>query len=140
VEYVATVSLFRDRFATPFRRVENHFFVSYDIWGAGDEYAVSTPGPPQRRATNLSLSATETWCLERVTVTPLGIAKDQDFWLQLDLRTVPPKMSSILNGQGLHVDLMEVVTPGEQEKQTFRTERPLRLDDLKKPSAGGRRG
>lgn len=139
VEYVATVSLFRDRFVTPIKRVENHFLVSYDILGTGDEYSVSTPGPPRRNATNLSQSATETWCLARVAVAP-GIAKDQDFWLQLELRTVPPRMSSILNGQGLHVDLLEVLTPGENERQQFRTEHPLRLDDLTKPLSGGRRG
>jgi hypothetical protein len=141
VEYVATVSLFRDRFATPFKRVENHFFVSYDILGTGDEYAVSTPGPPKRNKSNLSQSATETWCMERVVVAPGGIAKDQDFWLQLELRTVPPKISSILSGQrGLHVDFMELVTPAQVERQVFRTEHPLRLDDLTKASGGGRRG
>jgi two-component system, NtrC family, nitrogen regulation sensor histidine kinase NtrY len=90
VEYVATVGLFRDPFVTQFKRSEHHFFVSYDVWGAGDVFAVSTPGPPARRATNLSLSATETWCLERLALGTVGIPKNEQFWLQLELRTVPP--------------------------------------------------
>ena len=121
IEYVATVGLFRDQFVTQFKRSEYHFFVSYDVWGTGDVFAVSTPGPPARRATNLSLSATETWCLERVVVATAGIALDQQFWLQLELRTVPPKLSSVLGDTGVYVNVIEVLTPGQDERQTFRT-------------------
>jgi len=139
VEYVATVGLFRDQFATQFKRSEYHFFVSYDVWGTGDVFAVSTPGPPLRRATNLSLSATETWCLERVLVGTTGIARDQQFWLQLELRTVPPKLSSILNSGGIHLDVIEVLTPGQDERQTFKAG-PMRLDDLLNARRRGRSG
>jgi hypothetical protein len=136
VEYVATVGLFRDQFATQFKRSERHFFVSYDIWGAGDVFAVSTPGPPPRKRTNLSLSATETWCLENVAVATAGLAHDQQFWLQLDLKTVPPKLNSILeSGGGLRVNVIEVLTPGQDERQTFKAG-PLRLDDLVKSGKG----
>jgi hypothetical protein len=135
VEYVATVGLFRDPFATQFKRAEHHFFVSYDIWGTGDVFAVSTPGPPQRRASNLSLSAAETWCLERVAIVPAGFPKDQQFWIQLDLRTPPPTIKSILNGGGIHVDLIDVLTPGQDERQTFRAG-PLRLEDFPKSHRG----
>ncbi len=140
VEYVATVGLFRDQFATQFKRTESHFFVSYDIWGNGDMFAVSipgAPGKPTRRRTNLSLSATETWCIENVVVSTAGIPQDQQFWLQLDLKTVPPKISSILEpGGGLHVNVIEVLTPGLDERQVFRTSSPLRLEDLKKSGKG----
>lgn len=136
VEYVATVGLFRDQFASQFKRVENHFFVSYDVWGTGDVFAVSTPGPPQRRATNLSLSAAETWCLERVVVGTSGLPRDQQFWLQLELRTVRPKLSSILNGGPIHLDVIEVLTPGEEERQLFHAG-PLRLEDLKRRGRAG---
>jgi hypothetical protein len=137
VEYVATVGLFRDpQFATQFRRSEHHFLISYDIWGTGDVFAASTPGPPPRRRTSLSLSAAETWCMENVIVTTAGLAPDQQFWLQLDLRTVPPKLNSILEpGSGLHIDVIEALTPGQDERQTFRRG-PLRLEDLKRSGAG----
>jgi hypothetical protein len=135
VEYVATVGLFRDQFATQFRRSEHHFFVSYDIWGAGDVFSASTPGPPPRKRTNLSLSATETWCLENVVVATAGLARDQQFWLQLDLKTVPPKLNSILERSGLHINVIEVLTPGQDERQTFKAG-PLKLDDLVNPRKG----
>jgi hypothetical protein len=136
VEYVATVGLFRDPFVTQFKRSEHHFFVSYDVWGAGDVFAVRTPGPPARRATNLSLSGAETWCLERLALGTVGIPKNEQFWLQLELRTVPPKLSSILDGSVLHLDVIELLTPGQDERQVFRTSGPLRLEDLIKPGRG----
>jgi hypothetical protein len=136
IEYVATVGLFRDQFVTQFKRSEYHFLVSYDVWGTGDLFTVSTPGPPPRRATNLSLSATETWCLGRVVVATAGIAFDQQFWLQLELRTVPPKLSSVLGDTGIHLDLIEVLTPGLDERQVFRNSVPLRLEDFHTPRKG----
>jgi hypothetical protein len=137
VEYVATVQLFREQFASPIKRVEDHFFVSYDVWGVGEAYAVSTLGPPARRVANLSLSDTETWCMERVSVATAGIPKDQEIWLQLELRTVPPKLKSLFDGKGIHLDLIEALTPGQDERQKF--QRRLRLADLDR-SKGGRRG
>jgi hypothetical protein len=130
VEYIATVGIYRDQFASLYRRSERHFFVSYDIWGTGDVFAVSTDEHPPRRAANLSLSATETWCVERVAISTVGLARDQQFWLQLELKTVPPKLSSILQPGGLHVNVIEVLTPGQDERQIFRTAEPIRLEDL----------
>ena len=138
VEYVATVGLFRDQFATQFKRSEQHFMVSFDVLGMGDLFTVTLPAPRPRRRTNLTLSAAETWCLENVVVATGGMARDQQFWLQLDLRTVPPKLNSILEGSRLHVDLYEILTPGQDERQMFRTG-PHRLGDLT-PSRRGRAG
>jgi hypothetical protein len=136
---VVTVSLFRDQFVTQFKRAEGHFLVSYDVWGAGDVFAVSTPGPPPRKAANLSQSATETWCLESMSVASVGIAPDRQFWLQLDLRALPPKLSSVLGESKISVDLIEVLTPGAEERQTSRTG-PLRLVDLVRTPRKGRAG
>ena len=139
VEYVATVSLFRDQFVTQFKRTEDHFLVSYDVWGTGDVFAVSTPGPPPRKATNLSLSATETWCLESMGIAATGLAPDRQFWLQLDLRALPPKLSSVLGESRISVDLIEVLTPGAEERHTSQTG-PLRLADLVRTPRKGRAG
>lgn len=139
VEYVATIALFRDQFATQFKRSEAHFLVSYDVWGTGDVFEVSTPGPPSRRAMNLSQSATETWCLESVRIAASGIGPDRQFWLQLDLRAVPPKLSSVLGDSGINVNVIEVFTPGADERQTFKTG-PLRLADLVRTPPRGRAG
>jgi hypothetical protein len=139
VEYVASIALFRDQFVTLFRRSEFRFVVSYDVWEKGDQFTVLAPGPPQRKGVNLSQSATETWCLEAVGIGVTGIARDRQFWLQLDLRTVPPKVSSVLGPTGFTIDLIEVLTPGQDERQTFTTG-PLRLEDLVRTPARGRAG
>jgi hypothetical protein len=139
VEYVAAISLFRDQFVTLLKRTEAHFLVSYDVLGTGDVFAVSTPGPPPRKAMNLSLSATETWCLENVEISAAGIARDRQFWLQLELRAQPPKLSPVLGPEGISVDLIEVLTPGADERQTFRAG-PLRLADLVRTPRKGRAG
>jgi hypothetical protein len=138
VEYVATVGLFRDQFVTQFKRVEEHFFVSYDVWGTSDAFTVTT-GPPVSRASNLSLSATETWCMERLIVGTAGIAPDRQFWLQLDLRTVPPKLTPVLGPSGVYVNIIEAVTPAQDERQSFRTGM-LRLEDLVRTPRRGRQG
>jgi hypothetical protein len=73
-----------------------------------------------------------------VVTSTAGLAKDQPFWLQLELKTVPPKLKSILQpGGGLHVDVIEVFTPGQDERQIFRRG-PLHLEDL--PRSKGRFG
>jgi len=129
VEYVVTITLFRDQFVTQFKRTEAHFLVSYDVWGTGNVFAVSTPGPPPHKATNLSLDATETWCLRSLGIAPMGIPADRQFWLELETRTVPPKLSPVLGPSGVYVNVIEVLTPGQDERHTFKTG-PLRLMDF----------
>jgi hypothetical protein len=73
--------------------------------------------------------------MERLLVAPSGLTKDQDFWLQLELRSVPPKLDPILEGSRLHIDVIEILTPGQDEKQVYRTP-PLRLRDLEHSSKG----
>jgi hypothetical protein len=139
IEYVAQVTLFRDQFVTQFKRAEFHFVVSYDILGTGDQFSVTLTGSQPRKIFNQSLSETETWCLEHVLVPASGIAPDRQFWLQLDLRAQPPRVSSVLGPSGLNVDVIEFLTPGHDERQTFKSPVPLRLVDLA-PTNKGRRG
>ena len=131
VEYQAQVTLFRDQFVTPFKRSELRFDVSYDIWGTGDQFGVSTVGTPSRKATNMSRDATETWCLERVAVAATGIAPDRQFWLQLELRTVPPNIWPVVGDKTLSVNIIDFWSriPGADERQVFNAG-PLRLKDL----------
>jgi hypothetical protein len=140
VEYVAQVTLFRDQFITQFKRpTEFRFLVSYDIWGTGDQFSVSLTGPQPRKIVNQSLSEAETWCFERVVVPVSGIPKDRQFWLQLDLRAQPPRVESVLGPSSINVDLIEIFTPGQDERQTFKIPGPLRLIDLA-PHTKGRQG
>jgi hypothetical protein len=74
-----------------------------------------------------------------MSVASVGIAPDRQFWLQLDLRALPPKLSSVLGESKISVDLIEVLTPGAEERQTSRTG-PLRLVDLVRTPRKGRAG
>ena len=139
VGYVAAITLYRDAFVTQFKRSEFRFVVSYDVLASQDHFAVSTPGPPPQRAMNLSQSATETWCLETMAVSAAGMAADRQFWLQLDTRTVPPKVKPALNSGGVSVDMIELFTPGQDERRSYRAG-PLRLVDFARTPRRGRAG
>ena len=89
---------------------------------------------------NLSLSATETWCLENVGISATGVAPDRQFWLQLELRTVPPKLSSRAGrSRESPSNLVGYPHPGQDERQTFKAG-PLRLADLVRTPRRGRVG
>jgi hypothetical protein len=137
VTYLAALTLYRDAFLSPIRRSEFRFSISYDVLGAGDQFAVAMPGPHPRRATNLSQSATETWCLENAGISALGIGKDTPFWLKLELKIVVPKLNGL--GPGPFINILDFVTPpGDEERQSFPAG-PLRLSDLVH-TGKGRRG
>ena len=140
IEYVAQVTLFRDQFVTQFKRAEFHFEVSYDIWGTGDQFSVTLTGSQPRKVFNQSLSETETWCLEHVLVPASGIPRDRQFWLQLDLLAQPPKVNAALGPIGININVIEIFTPGQDERQTFKNPLPLRLMDLAPNANKGRRG
>ena len=139
VVYVATLTLFRDAFVSPIKRSEFKFAVSYDVLGIGDQFQVLAQGPPQRKAVNLSQSATETWCFENVVMAMQGFPPDRPFWLQLDVRTALPKLTSVFGESGLFLDIVEFLTPGSDERQNFPTG-PLRLEDLIRTTRKGRAG
>jgi hypothetical protein len=135
VIYIMTLALFRDQFISQMRRAEFRFAVSKDVWGTGDQFAVSSQGPPVRKVINLSLSATETWCLENTGIAAQGIAPDRQFWLQLELKTALPKLS-VLGDAGIFLNVIDFLTPGEDERQTFKAG-PLRLADLPRKGRAG---
>jgi len=137
VVYIATLSLFRDTLANQIKRLEYKLNVSKDVLGTGDRFQVQVrlQGTPIREAQNLSKDQAETWAFERLLVPTRGIAHDRQLWVRLELRTVPPKMESVFGPSGIFVDLVELLTPGEEERQTFLSE-PRTLDDLAKRRAG----
>jgi len=136
VTYLASLTLYRDAFVSPMRKAEFRFSVSYDVLGSGDQFAVVAPGPPARRSSSLSQSATEDWCLKNVAIAAAGLAPDRQFWLQLDLKTSPPRLSAVFGESGIFVDMIDVFTPVDLERQTFQAG-PLRLADLKSKGRAG---
>lgn len=140
VAYVTKLTLFRDRYLTQFNRAESKFVVSYDVLGE-DKFAVSTPGPPPRNALNLSQAAAEAWCVDNIWITAGGIVPDRQFWLQLDVRTVPPKdLSTVLGDSGISVDLIDLLSPPRADERQMLRAGPLRLVDLIRTPRRGRNG
>jgi hypothetical protein len=135
VVYVATLSLFRDTLANQIKRQEYRFKVSKDVLGTEDRFQVVFPGTPTRKAENLSKDQAETWAFERLLIPTQGIARDRQLWVQLELRTALPKMQSVFGESRFFVDIIELLTPGEDERQTFLSS-PRTLDDMAKRRAG----
>jgi len=141
VAYVAQLTLFYDRFVTPFKRKETRFLVSYDIWGE-DKFAVTMPGPSPLSAKDLSAPGMEAWCLGNVWITAAGIRADREFWLQFEMVSGSPKeLSRVLGDSGISVDLIDLFSrlPASDNRLTLQAG-PLRLADLTRTPGRGRNG
>jgi hypothetical protein len=89
VAYVAQLELLNDSRTAVVRPQRGRFVVSYALWE--EKFSVTQlgngPGGAPRTVEGLSLAAAETWCFENLTLSTLGLAADQYYWLRLELRT-----------------------------------------------------
>ena len=139
VVFLSQLTLYSDPFATVLRRPPvDRFIVSFDI--LEEKFSVTLGS---RSASNLSLTATEAWCQDNLTINATGLSPEQAFWMQLDMRPTSPKeLSSALNGSGLSLGkLIELLgrRSGADDLQSWRAG-PLRLHDLARSSGRGNRG
>ena len=71
------------------RPQKGRFVVSYALWE--EKFSVtqlaSTPGVAPRTVEGLSATAAEAWCFDNLTMSTLGLAPNQYYWLRLELRT-----------------------------------------------------
>lgn len=145
VVFFGRLTLFRDPFVTPFRRVDARFVVSYDIWSEKEaRFAVTVPEPAPRTVL-LPASAAEAWCIENLAINASGLPPDRPFWLLFDLRTVPRKdLSQVLGDSGINIKnfFIEFFSrqPGTDDPQWTRPAGPLRLADLVRTSGRGKIG
>lgn len=142
VVYLSRLTLFSDPYLTVFRPAVDRFIISYDIWSE-DRFFVTIPG--SRSVSNLSLAATESWCVDNLAISALGLAPDRPFWLQLDMRTATPKdAASVVSGPGISMSkIIELLSrkPGADDPQWTCRAGPLRLRDLARtPGRGNRIG
>lgn len=139
VVFVSKLTLFEDDHATVFRQTAQRFYVSCDVWD-DDHFRVTIPGANPQAVNGLTASRAESWCLDNISISALGMAPDRTFWLRFDLRTADPKeLSSVVNDVGLSLtSLIEILSrrPGRgQESWGFETR--VRLADLRRsPSRG----
>jgi hypothetical protein len=137
VEFVARITLYRDAWLTPWKHSDARFSLSYDVFEE-DRFTVNMPGPPPRRAVNLSAAATEAWCLDKIWIAATGIAPDRQFWVRLDLGNVSQKdLSSVLGETGIRIDLVDVFSKPGEDTPITRQAGPLRLAGLARAPGGG---
>lgn len=142
VVYLSQITLFADAGYTRVLRPApvERFVISYDIW-ADDKFSVTVPGA--RSAANLSAAATEAWCLENMAITAAGLASDQPFWLQLDMRPADQReLSSVVSGPGISLGNLILLLsrkPDSDDPQWRLREGPLRLVDLARTAGRGAR-
>ncbi|MBZ5728371.1 MAG: hypothetical protein LAP87_25730 [Acidobacteriia bacterium] len=143
VVYLSQLTLFSDRYLTVLRRSPlERFAVSYDIWGE-DKFSVAVAGPVPRSASNLSVAATEAWCLDSLAINASGIAPDRSLWLRLEMGIANQKdLASVLGDSGISLRnfiLLLGRKPGADDAQWTREAGPLRLAALARSPARGTR-
>ena len=143
VIFLSQLTLFSDTGGTIFKRTAERLVVSYDLWE--EKFSVTIPGGSKRHLLNVSATEAESWCLENLAISALGIAPSRPFWLRFDLRMADRKeLASIMGDTGVSLTgLIDVFSrkPGAGEQSWSRTVGPFRLQDLPRtPSVRGRLG
>jgi hypothetical protein len=142
VAFQAQLTLLSDPSGTVFRAIKKRFVVSYDLWE--EKFAVSIPGTSEKPVSRLTAAQTETWCIENLAVSALGLAPDRQFWLKFELRTTAQKeLSSVVGDSGISFSLMiDMLSrkPGPNDFYWTRSAGPLRLANLPRNAGRGRIG
>src|SRR5436305_303928 len=82
VTFLSQLTVFSDQQGTVFRRTPERLVVSYDLWEK--TFSVTIPGGGKRSIARVSAAHAESWCLENLAVSALGMAPDRRFWLRFD--------------------------------------------------------
>src|SRR5581483_3694070 len=80
VTFLSQLTLFSDAQGTVFKRVAERLVVSYDLWE--EKFSVTIPGGGKRQIPHVSATQAESWCLENLAISALGLAPNRPFWLQ----------------------------------------------------------
>jgi hypothetical protein len=143
VTFLSQLTLFSDQHGTVFKRANERFVVSYDLWE--QKFSVTIPGGSKRSLPHASAAEAESWCLENLAISAMGMAPERPFWLRFDLRTADRReLATIVGDSGLSLGaLIEIFSrkPGSGEFSVSANFGPFRLFDLPRtPSGRGRLG
>jgi hypothetical protein len=131
VVYRSLLTLFRDDRGTIFKQAPEQITVSYDVWEEKFKVILAVD---RHSAPRLSLSETETWCLQSLAISTLGLEPQRPFWLRFELRTGGEKDGSLVAGDsGISIrGLIEMFgrRAGAGENRWQLDAGPLRLIDL----------
>jgi hypothetical protein len=87
------------------------FVVSYDLWEENFSVLQLSPNTPRlgkAAASHLKLESLGEWCLNRVRIPINNLDRQRNFTLQLEVRSVGPRMPNPLRAEG-SVDLATMV-------------------------------
>ena len=138
VVFLSQLTLLREDHVSVFRKVLDRLTVSYDVWEEKFRVTLGSSGPS---ASRLSAAAAETWCLDNLAISALGLSPERPFWLRFELRAEDPRnLSSVLGASGISLTgMIEIFSrkPRGDEQPWSLEAGPLRLSDLR--TASGRR-
>jgi hypothetical protein len=138
VVFLSQLTLFREDHVTPIRHKYERFTVSYDLWEEKFQVGMAVD---RRSVSRLSMGDTETWCLENLAISALGLETQRPFWLRFELRAASEKETSAVAGDtGISIrGLIEMFSrrAGADQEHWILNAGPLRLGDL--PRTSGRR-
>ncbi|HLI85068.1 MAG TPA: hypothetical protein VKV17_14195 [Bryobacteraceae bacterium] len=95
VVYLSHLSLLREAGGEPFRETAERITVSYDVWEEKFKVVLAID---HHSAAHLSQAEAETWCLENLAISALGLEPQRPFWLRFDLRTASERDLPVLEG------------------------------------------
>jgi hypothetical protein len=131
VVFFSWLTLFRDDRGTVFRRQPEQITVSYDVW---DEKFKVMLAIDHHSISHLSLAEAETWCMQNLSISALGLEPLHPFWLRFELRAAAEKeVSSVTGDSGISMKgLIEWLSrrSGVGEDSVRLDAGPLRLIDL----------
>ncbi len=140
VIFVSQLTIFRDDHGTVWRHSPERLTISYDVWE--EKFSVIL-GTANRHAYHLSAAAAETWCLDNLAISALGLAPEKPFWFRLELRTADPRdLSGVVGEPGISIrGLIELFSrkPGADEDHWTLDAGPFRLNQLSRTSGRGTR-
>ena len=138
VTFLSQLTLFSDARGTVMKRVPERLVVSYDLWE--EKFSVTIPGGSKRHIPNVSAAEAESWCLDNLAISALGIAPSRPFWLRFELRTADRReLASVVGESGVSLSgLIDLFSrkPGAGEPSWVRTGGPYRLQDLPRIQTG----
>jgi len=144
VTFFSQISLFADPTGTILvRRAAERVVVSYALWE--EKFAIAIPGLMPRSTLHSTAAQAESWAIENLAVSALGLAPSRPFWLRFELRAATQKELSSLVGDAGGISLRGVVEffsrkSGTENPNWVRSAGPLRLSDLPRTVLHGRIG
>ncbi|MBZ5579571.1 MAG: hypothetical protein LAP40_23670 [Acidobacteriia bacterium] len=141
VVFLSQITLFQQDHATVFRRASDRLTVSEDVWDEGKFSVMLATGG--RSVKGLSVAAAETWCLDNLAISALGIAPDWPFWFRFELRVADPReLSAVVGDSGISltgmIEALSRKPRGDDDPWTLEAG-PLRLAQLPRLTGRGAR-